>query len=521
MNVTTFFTPKRMLRGLAITAAASLLAISLPMTASATAPGSAGDVSKAMIYGETGPIGAVIPQLRNQDDTSFTIAAPFPINFFGTKYDALCVSTNGTVSPVLTIDTGCSSAYNRNLADLALDNQAPVIAALAADIDLSNRVTSEGSAVVNDGFGEPGNIYYGPTTVDGADAAVLTWYRVLMYNNANSTALSNTFQIVLTKTPTTNGDTVGYDFTIQFNYGLIQDAEEGYTAAACTEASELCVEPGCVEDCARWGIGWANYLPNAVEGEPGTADPYELFATTPMTALIDGAATSLTANSLNSSVPGRYTFSMVGGVTQEFVVPTMDGIPSGAVPPVFTLDAVEPVPAPALGQITSAENGVAVASTVARDAAGTGVTVTGADFSVSLAGLAPDDSALPVDANGIVTLQSDAKARVSGAGFAPNSELRVYLFSTPVLLGTLTTNAAGAFSATFPMPAGVAVGNHTVQVRGFTTGGAVRELNLGVRVIGPQLASTGVDAGIVLGSSLALLVLGAGATLVARRRLAL
>ena len=531
MTFATLLTPKRMLRGVAITAVAGLLAISLPMTASATASGGVGDVSDAMIYGETGPVGTVFEALRDEDDDTSTIAAPFPLNFFGTKYDALCISTNGTVTPVLTTDDDCTDEYNESLSYIALEDEESFISVLGADLDLSESLYSNGDEVTNDGFGEPANIYTGTTTVDGQTAVVVTWYRVLMNDDDNSNELSNTFQLVLIQTPTSDGDTAGYDFTAQFNYGTFQDDEDGYTA------------DDCLDDCDRYGVGWANYQ-EGMDGAADTADTYELFATTPTTAFVDGKVTAFTNNSLNSAVPGRYTFSMVGGVTEGFVIPAMDGTASGTVPveepvveePVFTLDAVEPVPAPSAGQATTSENGVDVPSTVARNAAGTGVDVTGSDFSVSISGLAPDGTALPVDANGIVTFQSDGKVSVAGNGYAANSEVRVYFFSTPVLLGTVTTDSLGAFSASFPLPADVAVGDHTLQLRGYTTGGAVRNLNLGVRVIGPQLASTGVDAGsvpigpqlaatgvdtgIVLGSSLMLLVLGAGATLVARRRLA-
>ncbi|MDO7882646.1 nidogen-like domain-containing protein [Salinibacterium soli] len=306
---------------LAALSVAAVITLGIPSAAFAAGPG-VGDVSDAMIYGTDGPVGSIVAELSDEDDDTETVALPFPINFFGTAYAALCISTNGVVYPVPTTADSCEDEYDENLADLAEDSEAPVIAALAADIDLENKVEdADGNPITDDGFGVPAEIYFGTTTVDGKDAVVITWYRVQMFDDDNDKTLSNTFQIVFIKEATTDGDTVGYDFTIQFNFGTATDPEDGYVVD-----SEECTDEESEEtpvDCYRWGVGWANW-------DGTTATPFELFPTTPRGALVDGAATSLTANSLNSSVLGRYTWGMVGGVTVGFAVPQMGGAPEAA-----------------------------------------------------------------------------------------------------------------------------------------------------------------------------------------------
>ena len=296
--------------GLAALVAVTALVVGAPMAAVAATPG-VGDVTDAMRYDTTGPFGAPIAALSGADDDTETLTAPFALNFFGVKSEGLCVSTNGGFYPVATDTDSCSDEYNQDLESLALASSASMIAALAADIDLGAC-----DDYASDGFGLPCEIYYGETTIDGRDAFVITWYRVAMYNDANDSTLDNTFQIVIIK-KATGDDTVGWDFDIEFNFGHLLDGEGGYSAADPTDScSETAGDPNC-----RWGIGWANFI----AGSPDTAEPFELFAGTPVFKLVDGGATPLVGNSLNSSVLGRYTFGMVGGVTQGFAVPALVG----------------------------------------------------------------------------------------------------------------------------------------------------------------------------------------------------
>jgi len=305
---------RRRWSGFAALVAAAALAVGAPLAAAAATPG-VGDTSDAMRYDTTAPFGTPIAGLSGADDDTETLTAPFALNFFGVTSHGLCVTTNGGFYPVPADSDGCSDDYNKNIEHLALESEASMIAALAADIDLGACADN-----TDDGFGLPCEIYYGETTVDGRDAFIITWYRVAMYNDENDSALDNTFQIVIIK-KATGDDTVGWDFDIEFNYGHLNDGEGGYSAAdPSSDCSEAAGDPNC-----RWGIGWASFDPGTdpVDTADDTATPFELFASTPVSGLIDGAATSLVTHSLNSAVLGRYTFSMVGGVTQGFSVPAL------------------------------------------------------------------------------------------------------------------------------------------------------------------------------------------------------
>jgi len=126
--------------------ATSLFTVFGATAANAAGPGY-GDVSDAMVYGPTTPLGSPLADLKGQDDASTTFAAPWAINFFGTKYLGLCVTTNGTISPVLTAADTCSDEYDYDLENLALLSGAPVIAALALDLDPSDTLWVPGVAI--------------------------------------------------------------------------------------------------------------------------------------------------------------------------------------------------------------------------------------------------------------------------------------------------------------------------------------------------------------------------------------
>jgi hypothetical protein len=182
----------------------------------------------------------------------------------------------------------------------------------------------------NDGFGQVKRIYQGTTVIDGKQAAVITWYRVPNNDQTNSRSLSNTFQIVLIQEPTANASAVGNDFTIQFNYGTLTDNSDGYSASAPNTQCSSGTAPD-IANC-RWGVGWADWI----AGSPPTTAVFELFPTTEINRLVDsGGVTAIVNNRLNSTVNGRYTFKMVGGVTVGFAQPVLNGSNSGPLP-VFT-----------------------------------------------------------------------------------------------------------------------------------------------------------------------------------------
>ncbi|MCW2700011.1 MAG: LPXTG-motif cell wall anchor domain protein [Blastococcus sp.] len=102
------------------------------------------------------------------------------------------------------------------------------------------------------------------------------------------------------------------------------------------------------------------------------------------------------------------------------------------------------------------------------------------------------------------------------AGFQPHEKVTLVLHSTPTTLGTFEADAAGVLTVEFTLPAGTAVGTHTLVFDGTVT---YYQENLEVTAAATaQLAYTGADMTVPLTLGVGLVLAGAGALVVSRRR---
>ena len=407
-----------------------------------------GDVSGAVRYDTGGPFGDPVMFLSGDtfdfDDAGQhrSLDADFPINFYGTKADGLCISTNGYVVPVAGEDDysecGSGGSYDESVANLATSETTSLIAVLAADLEIHDCPTnSDGlESLYFDGFGYPCSVYFdGGATIDGKDAIVVTWYRVRTHGSSAPPAASNTFQLVLIKGD--GGDsTVGWDFDVEFNYGTMQDGDAGYDI---NDPSNNCT--GFSTDC-RWAVGWAEWDGSTSQ----VTQSVELFPSTVASQLTDGGSSPLVSRSLNSGIPGRYSFSMENGVTVGFSLPDMSPASPAVVPGVPGIF-------------------LTVAGPVGRAA-----------------------SEVPI------YYGADRVARAS--------TYRLTLTSTPrdsrsvMVLAEGTIDADGSFSSMERMPA-LAPGTYDVRMTGRHTNGATLELISQVTVLAGVLTSIGENIPVI------------------------
>ncbi|MCZ2829424.1 hypothetical protein O2W14_11320 [Modestobacter sp. VKM Ac-2986] len=101
-------------------------------------------------------------------------------------------------------------------------------------------------------------------------------------------------------------------------------------------------------------------------------------------------------------------------------------------------------------------------------------------------------------------------------GFQPHEVVTVVLHSTPVVLGEFTADTAGVVTVRFTVPAGSALGTHTLAYDGDR--GSHFEETITLTADGTALAYTGADVTQPLAGGAALVALGAGALLLGRRR---
>ncbi|TFD53461.1 hypothetical protein E3T55_05465 [Cryobacterium frigoriphilum] len=110
-----------------------------------------------------------------------------------------------------------------------------------------------------------------------------------------------------------------------------------------------------------------------------------------------------------------------------------------------------------------------------------------------------DAVALTLDTNRVAP---GGTITVSAGGYTAGEEIRVVLYSEPVVLGSATADAAGAFTATFTLPADLRTGTHTIEATGLTSGVVTNATVIVVGTAGASggsLASTGQLWWIALG----------------------
>lgn len=150
-----------------------------------------------------------------------------------------------------------------------------------------------------------------------------------------------------------------------------------------------------------------------------------------------------------------------------------------------TRTPVPPVPSEVPTSVTGAAaliGGVRQSVVRSPNADGTGIVVTVGGLTIELKARTASGGEVALDSDGAVLVQTDGSYLVSGSGFAAFSPASVAHYTDPTLLGTLTTDGSGAFSGSFPVPPAIAVGEHHVQLLGYTSAGSPAVITMGVRV---------------------------------------
>lgn len=108
-------------------------------------------------------------------------------------------------------------------------------------------------------------------------------------------------------------------------------------------------------------------------------------------------------------------------------------------------------------------------------------------FEVSALEIASSASTLTAD--GSLVIKPGAKFQITGSGFAPNTEVFIWLFSTPKLLSNVEVTKEGTIKADVALKLGLPPGKHTLQVSGVHPDGTTRAVMLDVVIPDESSAS--------------------------------
>jgi hypothetical protein len=150
--------------------------------------------------------------------------------------------------------------------------------------------------------------------------------------------------------------------------------------------------------------------------------------------------------------------------------------------------------------------------------------------------VAPVEPSIPAAGSGVPTESNPAQGgstfTLTVTGMTPNSDVEIYLHSTPVLLGTFRSDAQGVVTATVTIPLGTEVGTHHLVFTDVATGKSVTSAAFSVQAAGSSapagtstsptaLAQTGSNGQLMLGLAALLMLAGlaiGGVQIVGARR---
>jgi hypothetical protein len=105
-----------------------------------------------------------------------------------------------------------------------------------------------------------------------------------------------------------------------------------------------------------------------------------------------------------------------------------------------------------------------------------------AGFTVTLAGVNADGTVIPLSAEGILEVRRGDMFRLDAQGFAPNSTVNIWMFSKPILLGTIEVGADGLVKSTLKVPKSVENGLHHLVMVGVDKAKKEAKFEVGMNV---------------------------------------
>jgi hypothetical protein len=207
-------------------------------------------------------------------------------------------------------------------------------------------------------------------------------------------------------------------------------------------------------------------------------DTYADQVTTTEFTFVDNSAPSSTTSSTTTTTIARA--SSTGVVAPK-------PIPTTTTTVVRTKNfAPKPQPvAPSLVNTPSAGGAATIGGKVAKATTtrvNNQLVFTAGGFTVTLAGVNPDGSVIPLTSDGLLEVRRGDMFRLDAQGFAPNTTVNIWMFSKTFLMGTIEVGADGLVKSTLKVPKSVEDGLHHLVMVGVDKANAEAKFEVGMNV---------------------------------------
>jgi hypothetical protein len=126
------------------------------------------------------------------------------------------------------------------------------------------------------------------------------------------------------------------------------------------------------------------------------------------------------------------------------------------------------------------------------------------ELQAELGGKQTNGETRALDADGNLRLQPGDSVMINLGGFKPGSDMDVWLFSTPMQLGTALVGADGRASGSFTIPAEIEDGSHRIAITAILPNGKSATFSMGIAV--GEIATTSTLTRVLIAIPIALAI---------------
>jgi hypothetical protein len=188
---------------------------------------------------------------------------------------------------------------------------------------------------------------------------------------------------------------------------------------------------------------------------------------------------------VDNSIASTTSTTIVRAATTGVVAPVVSTTTTTTVVPATTIAPKKQVVAPSLVNTPSAVGAATIGgktTTAKTTRVNNQLVFTAGGFTVTLAGVNPDGTIIPLSAEGILEVRRGDMFRLDAQGFAPNTTVDIWMFSKSFLMGTIEVGADGLVKSTLRVPKSVEDGLHHLVMVGVDRNKAEAKFEVGMNV---------------------------------------
>jgi hypothetical protein len=188
---------------------------------------------------------------------------------------------------------------------------------------------------------------------------------------------------------------------------------------------------------------------------------------------------------VDNSIASTTSTTIVRAATTGVVAPVVSTTTTTTVVPATTIAPKKQVVAPSLVNTPSAVGAATIGgktTTAKTTRVNNQLVFTAGGFTVTLAGVNPDGTIIPLSSEGLLEVRRGDMFRLDAQGFAPNTTVNIWMFSKSFLMGTIEVGADGLVKSTLRVPKSVEDGLHHLVMVGVDRNKAEAKFEVGMNV---------------------------------------